>query len=87
MTDLTGQLRTKSRRRRAGLAVSFAGDIPARNDLLPALQLVHLRLDEIRVASRKTRPASEAHIAEIMRYRSGSDPNGSESLQRAVDPA
>jgi hypothetical protein len=64
---MTGQLRTKSQRRRTALARSHEAGrtIHARNDLLPKLQLLDRGIDELVPPARNARPADPAHVREI----------------------
>src|SRR5215218_7531567 len=64
---LTAQLRTKSQRRRAALAISHAATsaVRPRNDLLPKLQLVGRNIDDLSAPARNVRTADPAHVREI----------------------
>src|SRR3954451_19115500 len=64
---LTAQLRTKSQRRRAALAISHAATsaVRPRNDLLPKLQLVGRNIDDLSEPARNVRTADPAHVREI----------------------
>jgi DNA modification methylase len=67
--SLEHQLQKKSRRRRkdlSELAKASAAAQKKRNDLLPKLELVSIRLDELRLPERKTRKCTPAHIREVI---------------------
>ena len=66
--SLKEQLKAKGRRGRhetARRATHLAAPRLLRNDVLPDLQLVHLRPDELRSPLRKTRKQNPAHLREI----------------------
>ena len=66
--SLKEQLKAKGRRGRhetARRATHLAAPRLLRNDVLPDLQLVHLRPDELRLPLRKTRKQNPAHLREI----------------------
>ena len=65
---LTDQLRSKSRQRRddlGRLANAAAPPRAIRNDLLPALTLINIALDELRMPARKIRRLDPAHVREV----------------------
>jgi DNA modification methylase len=67
--QLTEQLKVKGRIRREALKTITRADnanSASRNDLLPDLQLVMIALDDLKVATRKTRKHSPEHLREIM---------------------
>ncbi len=67
-SDLTRQLRSKSRRRREAatrLAETTAATRTRRNDLLPPLEVISMALDELRAPKRNVRKSDEAHIRGI----------------------
>jgi hypothetical protein len=67
--SLPRQLQQKSRRRRKDLLeLAKASTAPRkrRNDLLPQLELVSIRLDELHLPERKTSKATPAHVREVM---------------------
>jgi ParB-like chromosome segregation protein Spo0J len=66
--SFTDQLKTKSRRRREGLARLAALSAVARrqrNDVLPRLELVDILLDELRLPTRKVRDSDPAHVRDV----------------------
>jgi DNA modification methylase len=65
---LTEQLKVKSRRRRDDLARLAAPSAVARlrrNDLAPALEVVEVPLDELRLPKRKVRDSDPAHVRDV----------------------
>ncbi len=65
---LRGQLGEKSRRRRERIdALANAQAFSIRNDPLPALELVHLRPDQVRIPARALRKKDPAHDREVLR--------------------
>ncbi len=65
---LTEELKVKSRRRRdhlARLAALPATARPRRNDLAPALEVVDIPLEELRLPRRKVRDNDPAHVREV----------------------
>jgi ParB-like chromosome segregation protein Spo0J len=66
--DLTEHLKAKGRRRRANqtrLAAASAEVRLQRNDILPALELVEVPLDDLRLPTRKVRSSDPAHVREV----------------------
>ena len=66
---LTEQLKAKSRRRRddlARLAALSAVGRPRRNDLLPALDVFDIPLDDLRLPTRKVRDSDPAHVRDVV---------------------
>ena len=62
------ELRARNRERRAGfrrLAAAEAAGGPCRNDPLPPLGLVEIRLDDLKLAARRLRKRDPAHVREI----------------------
>jgi ParB-like nuclease domain len=67
--SLPHQLQQKSRRRRKELlqlAEAIAAPGARRNDPLPRLDLVSIRLDDLNLPKRKTRKCTPAHVREVM---------------------
>jgi DNA modification methylase len=65
---LTEQLKVKSRRRRddlARLAALSATARPQRNDLAPALEIVDIPLEDLRLPRRKVRDSDPAHVRDV----------------------
>jgi hypothetical protein len=65
---LTEQLTAKSRSRRddlARLATLSATARPRRNDLLPALDVFDIPLDDLRLPTRKVRDSDPAHVRDV----------------------
>jgi hypothetical protein len=65
---LRPQLQKKSRQRRKGLlelAKASAAPQKRRNDLLPQLELVSIRLDDLNLPERKIRKCAPAHVREV----------------------
>jgi hypothetical protein len=65
---LSDKLRTKGRRRREGLqrlAATAAAPNGGRNDLLPALELIYIPLDQLRPAPKRIRKLDPAHVRAI----------------------
>ena len=63
------QLQWKSRRRRENLrelAKASAAPHARRNDPLPRLELVSIGLDDLKLAARKIRKCTPAHVRELM---------------------
>jgi hypothetical protein len=62
------ELRARNRERRAGfrrLAAAEAAGGPCRNDPLPPLELVEIRLDDLKLPARRLRKRDPAHVREI----------------------
>lgn len=68
--SLVQQFQSKARKRRdslTGLAKSDGMSGNARNDLLPALELVERRIEDLRPPARNVRPPDPAHVRDIAR--------------------
>jgi hypothetical protein len=66
--QLTEQLKAKSRRRRDDLARLAALSVvgrPRRNDLLPALDVFNVPLDDLRLPTRKVRDCNPSHVRDV----------------------
>jgi hypothetical protein len=66
--SLRNNLQAKSRRRReelAALAAASQASYPARNDVVPKLELVERALGELVLPSRKLRKIEAAHLREV----------------------
>jgi ParB-like nuclease domain len=67
--SLPRQLQRKSRHRRKDLlelAKASAAPCKRRNDLLPQLELVSIRRDDLNLPKRKTRKCTPAHVRDVM---------------------
>ena len=65
---LTEKLKTRGRRRRESLvrsAAASAAPRPQRNDILPALEVVDIPLDDLRLPGRKVRGSDPAHVRNV----------------------
>ena len=70
--SLSQHLKAKSRRRRENLVrLAAAAARPRRNDMLPALEVVDVPLDDLRLPGRKVRVSDPAHVREVASSISG----------------